>query len=74
MVNGCCGRRRKVRNQDQRVAWGGETAGRRIVNGRGASGLRELIASYSGDFEPEMAGLSTGNMHYWGIYNDNTDN
>ena len=51
-----------------------KAAGRRIVNGRNVNELREPIASYNGDLEPEMAGLSAGNMHYWDIYNDHTDN
>lgn len=52
---------------------GARATGRRVTNVKGASELREPVASYNGDFLPEMGILSSGNMHYWHIFHENSN-
>jgi REP-associated tyrosine transposase len=51
---------------------GARAIGRRVTNVKGTSELREPMASYNGDFIPEMGILSLENMYYWQINSENT--
>ena len=63
MVNECCGGRRKIRHQDQGIAWS-KGKGRRVTNGKGASELRKSVALYNSHFGPEMTRPRAGNLYY----------